>query len=118
MKFYGVGAVWGGEDNKILCRFIDGELETDDEKVIKKLTDNGYKHDGKQDKVIDEVPADATNEEVSAVDTPEVPTISKEETVGVPISADTVPISADTVPIQKPVVKSAQNAQVKKVVKK
>ena len=97
MKFYGVGAVWGGEDNKILCRFVDGELETDDEKVIKKLTDNGYKHDGQQEKVIDEVPADATNEEVSAVK---------------------VPISADNVPIQKPVVKSAPNAQVKKVVKK
>ena len=97
MKFYGVGAVWGGGDNKILCRFIDGELETDDEKVIKKLTDNGYKHDGKQEKVIDEVPADATNEEVSAVK---------------------VPISADKVPIKKPVVKSATKAQDKKVVKK
>jgi len=108
MKFYGVGAVWGGEDNKILCRFIDGELETDDEKVIKKLLDNGYKHDGKQEKVVEEVVAEsATNEEISAVDIPEVPTISKEETVG-------VPISADKVPTKKPVATSAKNAQVKR----
>lgn len=47
MKFYGTGAVWGGADNKILCRFIDGTLETDDEQVIKKLLESGYKHDGK-----------------------------------------------------------------------
>ena len=116
MKFYGVGAVWGGEDNKILCRFVDGELETDDEKVIKKLTNNGYKHDGKQDNavesietpIVEEVVSEsATNEEVSAVDIPEVPTISKEETVG-------VPISADKVPTKKPVATSAKNAQVKR----
>lgn len=47
MKFYGTGAVWGGEENKILCRFTDGTLETEDDNVIAKLLANGYKHDGK-----------------------------------------------------------------------
>ena len=107
MKFYGVGAVWGGEDNKILCRFIDGELETDDEKVIKKLLDNGYKHDGKQEKVVEEVVAEsATNEEISAVETPVV--VDGEKV------AEAVVKQAE----KKPVATSAKTAQVKKVVKK
>lgn len=40
MKFYGNGVVWGGD--KRLCKFINGELETEDKTVIDKLFDLGY----------------------------------------------------------------------------
>ncbi len=42
MKFYGHGIVWNPEAQKVLCRFIDGELETDDESICSKLIERGY----------------------------------------------------------------------------
>ena len=42
MKFYGSGIVWDGEKNTRLCKFINGEFETDDEEVIKKMEAAGY----------------------------------------------------------------------------
>jgi hypothetical protein len=45
MKFYGNGAVWDKERNRILCRFLSGSLDTDDERIIGILTDLGYEYD-------------------------------------------------------------------------
>lgn len=42
MKFYGRGIVWDKENKKALCEFINGELETTDERIIKILSDAGY----------------------------------------------------------------------------
>jgi hypothetical protein len=49
MIFYGNGIVWDKENNKRLCKFVDGQLETDDKRIIEALggdifertTDNG-----------------------------------------------------------------------------
>jgi len=48
MKFYGNGSVWDKERNKALCRFQDGEYETDDERTVNLLIKGGYKHDGRE----------------------------------------------------------------------
>ena len=45
MKFYGNGIVWNPEEENILCRFVKGELETDDESICSKLIERGYKHE-------------------------------------------------------------------------
>lgn len=45
MKFYGNGLVWNPEENKTLCEFTKGELETDDESICSKLIARGYKHE-------------------------------------------------------------------------
>ncbi|MDR7856308.1 HeH/LEM domain-containing protein [Tissierella sp.] len=42
MKFKGHGIIWDAENNCILCKFIDGELVTEDERVIEFLQDNDY----------------------------------------------------------------------------
>jgi len=129
MKFYGVGAVWGGEDNKILCRFIDGELETDDEKVIKKLLGNGYKNDGgfptKLVQPIDYKPEIPIIVEPTWIDVEEVLAqdyATKKESLSVetPIVIDGEKVTESVVKQaeKKPVGTSAKTAQVKKVVKK
>ena len=46
MKFYGVGGVWDKDNDKMLCNFVNGELETDDNDVISKLVALNYRHDG------------------------------------------------------------------------
>lgn len=45
MKFYGNGIVWNAQAGRPLCRFEKGEFITEDESVIKTLTELGYKHD-------------------------------------------------------------------------
>ena len=45
VKFYGNGIVWNAQANRPLCRFIKGEFITEDEGVVKTLTELGYKHD-------------------------------------------------------------------------
>jgi len=50
MKFYGTGAIWNPDTNSVLCRFKrtglrQGELETQDNVLIKKLKELGYKHE-------------------------------------------------------------------------
>jgi len=45
MKFYGKGGVWDRENSKMLCRFADGCLITEDSRIIKILTGLGYKSD-------------------------------------------------------------------------
>jgi hypothetical protein len=92
MKFYGVGAVWGGESNSVLCKFVNGELETEDPVVIKKLLAGGYRYDG-------DVPVPV--EVVSEVDV--------EQITEKPITKE---------PIKKPVGTGAKKASTKKAVKK
>ena len=47
MKFYGIGGtiVWDKENDKALCQFVDGELETKDKRIIDLLTKAGYRSD-------------------------------------------------------------------------
>ncbi len=42
MKFYGHGIVWDKANNKSLCAFKDGELETEDERAQNILIELGY----------------------------------------------------------------------------
>ena len=42
MKFYGNGTVWDGANNKALCKFANGELETDDARIQDALIEKGY----------------------------------------------------------------------------
>lgn len=51
MKFFGRGIVWNASENKVLCRFTDGELITEDKNIIKKLKKLNYKY---QNEVIEE----------------------------------------------------------------
>ena len=43
MKFYGSGIVWDKENNQRLCKFKNGEFETDDERVATILHNLGYR---------------------------------------------------------------------------
>lgn len=43
MKFKGNGIVWSPEENKALCKFTKGSLETEDPALITKLKTLGYK---------------------------------------------------------------------------
>ena len=45
MKFYGKGIVWNKDNDKVLCKFIDGVYETEDSREISILQQN-YKYDG------------------------------------------------------------------------
>lgn len=45
MKFYGNGVVWDKENNKRLCKFINGEFDAEDERVIAILKSLGYQYD-------------------------------------------------------------------------
>lgn len=46
MIFYGNGVVWDKRTNKRLCKFVNGELDTDDARVIEILTSLNYRSDG------------------------------------------------------------------------
>jgi hypothetical protein len=48
MKFQGCGIVWDRERNKPLCRFVGGELETDDSRICTTLKALGYEGEGEQ----------------------------------------------------------------------
>lgn len=52
MKFYGIGKVWDKEKETVLCEFIDGELETTNQRVIKILKEIGFKFNGEIVEVI------------------------------------------------------------------
>jgi hypothetical protein len=45
MKFYGKGIVWDATGNKILCKFVNGEFETNQQQVINKLKSMNFKFD-------------------------------------------------------------------------
>jgi hypothetical protein len=60
MRFYGKGYVWDKDSNSILCRFPkganihdEGILETDDERICKKLIELGYRHEGELPKKVE-----------------------------------------------------------------
>lgn len=81
MKFYGHGIVWNPEKNNKLCRFENGEYETEDSDTAKMLAMLGFKHDGdipaeekqeeeEQEQEQDETPVDyseLTNEELKEI---------------------------------------------------
>ena len=46
MIFKGNGIVWDAEKGKVLCKFEKGELETEDTRIIKILTEMKYENDG------------------------------------------------------------------------
>ena len=46
MKFKGHGIVWDAEKNCILCRFKDGEFETEDRDLADRLKYAGYDSEG------------------------------------------------------------------------
>ena len=45
MRFYGNGSVWDKENNNVLCRFVNGKLDTNYKRIQKILIDAGYKYD-------------------------------------------------------------------------
>ena len=50
MKFYGTGLIWDKDKNNVMCEFKktglrEGELETQDNVLIKKLKELGYKYE-------------------------------------------------------------------------
>ena len=50
MKFYGTGLIWDKDKNNVMCEFKktglrQGELETQDNILIKKLKELGYKYE-------------------------------------------------------------------------
>lgn len=51
--------IWDGSSNLPLCRFVKGEIETNDEALASKLKDLGHTVEGKADaKSIDEMKVD------------------------------------------------------------
>ena len=51
MKFYGNGAVWDAGCNRQLCKFINGELETEDEHIKSTLIRLGYPYEPEDPKI-------------------------------------------------------------------
>lgn len=45
MKFYGNGIVWDVAKNKVLCKFKNGTLETENSYICDRLKELNYKHD-------------------------------------------------------------------------
>lgn len=45
MKFYGNGIIWDKENNKKLCKFVNGVFETNDKRIIDTLVKSGFEHD-------------------------------------------------------------------------
>lgn len=73
MKFYGIGKVWDKEKETILCEFIDGELETKDQRIIKILKEIGFNHDEEVVEPIKEVLVEApTRRRTTQISTEEV----------------------------------------------
>ena len=50
--YYGTGLVWDKERHCILCKFIDGKIETDDGRTIAILDSLGFKREGKSNIII------------------------------------------------------------------
>ena len=67
MKFYGNGIVWDGTADKPLCRFVGGEYETADRKVIAKLKALGYPYKGREPKP-DNSPAESEKDQADPMD--------------------------------------------------
>lgn len=42
MKFKGNGIAWDAIKDRVLCKFIDGQFETEDNQLIDDLKKNGY----------------------------------------------------------------------------
>jgi hypothetical protein len=57
MKFYGNGIVWDAIKNKPLCKFINGEYETNDNECIEKLIQAGYEHERSEKTIQTQEPA-------------------------------------------------------------
>lgn len=51
MKFKGSGIVWDAERNCILCKFENGELVTEDVRVIEILQENNYAYEELEDEI-------------------------------------------------------------------
>ena len=49
MKFYGNGIVWDKDNNKTLCEFVKGKLETEDVNIIEKLKSMDYQYEPVQE---------------------------------------------------------------------
>lgn len=59
MTFYGNGVVWDGKNNRPLCRFEDGKIDTTDDTICQRLTALNYlcalDDDGKAPSIPDSV---------------------------------------------------------------
>lgn len=98
MKFFGIGVVWDKENNKALCSFENGELETNDERTIEKLSGLGYKSDvlSVENKDTGEELDEETKDTDEEVD--HIPEAEKmvEETPEVPVESETPEVSEET----------------------
>ena len=56
MKFYGTGMVWNPGKDRPLCRFKNGELDTENNDIIAKLLELGYKTENGSEIVIFDAP--------------------------------------------------------------
>lgn len=54
--------VWDKEENKILCKFIEGQYETEDIDIIEKLKSRNYTFDKKEVNDADESKKDESTE--------------------------------------------------------
>jgi predicted RNase H-like nuclease (RuvC/YqgF family) len=60
MKFFGTGDVWDAQKDKVMCTFVNGVYETEDEREIQKLVEIGFKYEGEL-----QVKLDKKEEEIS-----------------------------------------------------
>ena len=51
MKFKGNGIIWDADKNCALCKFKDGELVTENDRVIKILSENGFEFEESEDAI-------------------------------------------------------------------
>lgn len=72
MKFKGKGIVWDADNNRVLCKFKNGELETDDKHVIKTLLNAGYEYEGEIDVAIEDDEFEDTPEDNNQEETKDV----------------------------------------------
>ena len=58
MKFYGNGIVWDAANNKALCKFMSGELETEDKRMQDILIEKGFACNSIKVELIETAPVD------------------------------------------------------------
>ncbi len=56
MKFFGTGVVWDGELNKPLSKFVNGEYETEDLRIVGIMIKLGYRHKADKKPIADKKP--------------------------------------------------------------
>ncbi|OEH86248.1 hypothetical protein BHU72_11990 [Desulfuribacillus stibiiarsenatis] len=82
ITFYGTGLVWDKENNKLLCKFVDGKFETNDQRTANILINAGYEFEGEIEDEAQDSTGQATDLEQKTA--AELKVIAEEKGIDIP----------------------------------